>query len=58
MGMIQNGVNNAAESIMMRFLRNSGIDAMINNPKAYEMVMSFNDEGAVIKIRRKEERES
>lgn len=58
MGMINNAAQAAAESIFMRFLRNAGIENMVNNPKAYEMTMSFNDEGAVIKIKRKEERES
>lgn len=57
-GLINNAVNNAAESILMRFLRNAGIENMINNPKAYELTMSFINDGAVIKIKRKEEEES
>lgn len=53
MNIIQNAVNGATESIMNRFLRNAGIENMIEHPTEYKLEVSFTKEGADIKIRKK-----
>jgi len=53
MNLIQNAVNGATESIMNRFLRNAGIENMIEHPTEYKLEVSFTKEGADIKIRKK-----
>lgn len=58
MGMINNAAQAAAESIFFRFLRNAGIEDMVNNPKQYELTLSFVDDGTVVKIKKKKGGES
>ena len=49
----ERSMNAAAESLLRRFLRNAGIEDMVDHPKDYKMEMMFSDNGAVIRIDKK-----
>ena len=43
----------ATNSIVDRLLRNSGLEDMINHPKKYKMEVTFEDDGATIKVKKR-----
>ena len=43
------------ESIVSRFLKNSGLDDIIENPKKYEMTFKFNDDGFTLNVKKDED---
>lgn len=49
----ERSLNVAAESLLRRFLRNAGIEDMVDHPKDYKIEAMFTDSGAVIRIDRK-----
>lgn len=55
MNLIKDAVNGAAESMMMRFLRNAGVGDFVDHPKDYELTMGFIENGVHITIKKKEE---
>lgn len=54
MNIVERSMNAAAESLLRRFLRNAGIDDMVDNPKDYKIEAMFTDNGAIIRIEKKE----
>ena len=51
---VERSLNVAAESLLRRFLRNAGIADMVDNPKDYKIEACFTENGAVIRIDKKE----
>ena len=46
-------VSKATDSIVSRFLRNAGIEDIINHPKRYRLELTFEDDGVTVKIKKK-----
>ena len=53
MNVFEKAMNNAAEGMLNRFLRNAGIEDIVDHPKDYKLEMSFIENGIVMKIDRK-----
>lgn len=51
---VERSLNVAAESLLRRFLRNAGIENMVDHPLDYKIEASFTETGAVIRIEKKE----
>ena len=43
------------ESLVNRFMKNSGIEDMVDNPKDYELKIKFDDNGVTLRIQKDED---